>query len=228
LTEDIKLLAFDFATTSLTVLQILIEDASEPEIFRDILTANTGRPEALQLLLDSPSVTDDIREEARKLLCLPTALKKTPLRKEQRVSTDEERKQSLLQKVQALTVGEKIALALRGGRDLRSLLARDANKEVVLSVLKNPKFTETEAEMMGHSRNVPEDALRGIARNREWMKNYNVVLSLVSNPKTPVGISSTLVTSLKTKDLITLEKNKNVSDAVRAVAKKLLQIRKPK
>jgi len=125
-------------------------------------------------------------------------------------------------------VGEKIALALRGGRELRSLLAKDANKEVVLSVLKNPKVTETEAEMIAHSRNVPEDALRFIARNREWLKNYNIVLALVNNPKTPGGIASTLVTNLKTKDMITLEKNKNVSDAVRSVAKKIIQVRKPR
>ena len=83
MTDDIKLLAFDFAAASPTVLQLLMEDAPEPEIFRDILSANTGRSEVLQLLFESSAVTDEIREEARKLLSLPMKLKKIPVQREQ-------------------------------------------------------------------------------------------------------------------------------------------------
>lgn len=93
-------------------------------------------------------------------------------------------------------------------------------------MLKNPKLTETEVELIAHSRNVPEEALRAIHKNREWMKNYSINLALVNNPKTPPGIGITLVTSLRVKDLAVLEKNKNVPDAIRAIAKKLLQARK--
>jgi hypothetical protein len=123
-------------------------------------------------------------------------------------------------------VGERIAIALRGGQEIRSILLKDANKEVVLTVLKNPKITETEVELIAHSRNVPEDALRAIHKNREWMKNYSINLALVNNPKTPPGIGITLVTSLRAKDLGVLEKNKNVPEAIRAVAKRLLQAKK--
>ncbi|HAM51744.1 MAG TPA: hypothetical protein DCP92_14070 [Nitrospiraceae bacterium] len=226
MTEDIKLLAFDFATASETVLQVLMEDASDPEIFRDILTANTGRIEVLKLLLDSADVPDDIREEARKYLSLPVELGKMPRKDAQ--ATTEQRKQSILKQIQALTVGEKVALAMRGGSVVRSILAKDSNKEVVLCVLKNPKVNATEAEMIAHSRNVPEDALRLIAKNREWMKNYAVVTALVNNPKTPVGLASALVTNLRTKDMAILENNKNVSEAVRATARRLIATRKPK
>jgi Asp-tRNA(Asn)/Glu-tRNA(Gln) amidotransferase B subunit len=125
-----------------------------------------------------------------------------------------------------LTVGEKIALALRGGREVRSILCKDSNKEVVLSVIKNPKVTDSEAELIAHSRNIPEEALRIISKNREWMKNYNVVLALVNNPKTPTGIAMNLVPGLKKKDLATLEKNKNVPEAVRVIAKKLVSAKK--
>lgn len=218
--DETKLLGLDLSVASEQVIEVLLEDASESGLFREILAANIKRPEILRLLLESPSVPQDIKEEAGRILNLPVEVSAKPVREE------EFRRQSLLQKIQQLTVGERIALALRGGHEIRSILSKDPNKEVVLSVLKNPKITETEVEMLAHSRNVPDDALRFISKNRDWMKNYNVILALVNNPKTPPGIGSPLVTNLRTRDIAALERNKNVPEAVRAIAKKLLQMRK--
>lgn len=226
MTEEVKLLGVDLSFASEIVIEILLDDPPDPSIFREILYANLKRTEILALLARHPATPEDVRSEARKGF-LPVKAEGVPAVKASPAQTDDERQQSLLQRIQSLTVGEKIALALKGGRDVRSILAKDTNKEVVLNVLKNPKVTDSEAEMLAHSRNIPEDALRSIAKNREWMKSYNVVVALVNNPKTPAGIATPLVTGLKTKDLVALERNKNVSEAVRAVAKKLLQARKP-
>jgi hypothetical protein len=98
----------------------------------------------------------------------------------------------------------------------------------MLSVLENGKITESEVEMIARSRSVIEEALRRISRNREWMKNYPILFAIVTNPKTPPGISVAHVSSLKTKDLGLLEKNKNVAEAVRSAVKKLFQARKPR
>ena len=219
--EEIKLLGLDLSVVSPQVIEILLTDAADPEIYREILSSNVNRPEILKMLADDPDVPDEIREAVGKQLNLPARVTAKP-----RIS-DEARKSSLLQKIQQLTVGERIAIALRGGQEIRSLLLKDANKEVVMTVLKNPKISETEVELIAHSRNVPEDALRAIHKNREWMKNYSINLALVNNPKTPPGIGITLVTSLRIKDLTVLEKNKNVPEAVRAAAKKVLAMKKP-
>lgn len=218
--EEVKLLGLDLSVASEQVIGVLIEDATDTGIYREILTANANRPEILKLLMENPNVSKDVKEEAAKQLHVPVKLSERPK------VPDEARKHNLLQKIQHLTVGERIAIALRGGQEIRSILLKDANKEVVLTVLKNPKITETEVELIAHSRNVPEDALRAIHKNREWMKNYSINLALVNNPKTPPGIGITLVTSLRLKDLAVLEKNKNVPDAIRAIAKKLLQAKK--
>ena len=219
--EDTKLLGLDLSVASLQAIEILIEDAADQEIFNEILTSNSKRPDILKLLIDSPNVPPDIKEKVWKHLNLPARLPERPRRAE------EGRKYGLLQKIEKLTVGERIAIALRGGQEIRSILLKDSNKEVVLTVLKNPKITETEIELVAHSRNVPEDALRAIHKNRDWMKNYNINHALVNNPKTPPGIGITLVSSLRLKDIAILEKNKNVPEAIRAAAKKLLQARKP-
>ena len=220
MTEEPKLLALDLSLASEQVIEVLLEDAPGPEVLMEIFESNKTRPEILKLLAESPNVPPDIKEEASRQLSLPAKYPEKPKQSE------EARKFGLLQKIERLTVGERIAIALRGGQEIRSILLKDANKEVVLTVLKNPKITETEVELVAHSRNVPEEALRSIHKNREWMKSYNINLALVNNPKTPPGIAITLVTGLRTKDIAILEKNKNVSEAVRSIAKKLLQARK--
>lgn len=131
-----------------------------------------------------------------------------------------------MQKIQKLTVAQRIQLALRGGREIRNILVKDPNKEVSLSVLENAKITETEVEMIAKNRSSLDEALRRVSKNREWMKKYAIILALVTNPKTPPGIAVALVSDIKTKDLAIIEMNRNVAEAVRAAAKKLLKFRK--
>lgn len=219
--EETRLIEVDLALSSAQVIAILLSDEdNRPEDFKEILDANVNRPDILRLILDNPNVSQEIRKAAARLLQLPVIFEAPP------ALSQDEKKKTLVQKLQALTVGEKISLALKGGKEIRTLLFKDSNKEVILHVLKNPKVTPSEAEIMAHSRNIPEEALRAIAKNREWAKEYNVNMALVNNPKTPPGIGSVLVSGLKTKDVINLAKNKNVSEAVRLAARKLLQSRK--
>ena len=52
------------------------------------------------------------------------------------------------------------------------------------------------------------------------MKNYGVLLAVVSNPKTPAGVAVPLLYGLKIKDLASLEKNRNIAEVIRTTAKK--------
>ena len=143
-----------------------------------------------------------------------------------RNETTEERSQNIFQKIQKLGVSEKILLALRGGKEIRSILLRDPNKDICLSVLENPKITQTEIEMIAKSRATPDDALRKIMKKREWMKTYGIMHALITNPKAPPGSVLPLIRDLRTRDLSLLQKNKNVSEGVRSTAKKFLRARK--
>jgi hypothetical protein len=219
------MIGLDLSLASPEVIEILVEDVSDPGIFGEIARENANRPEILGLLLKSPSIPEDVRKAVMETLHLPAVPPKEIVKAE--VSQDREiHAQSLLQKIQKLTVAQRIQLAMRGGREIRNILAKDPNKEVSLSVLENAKITETEIEMIAKNRFSLEEALRRISKNREWMKKYAVVLALVTNPKTPPGISVALVTEIKTRDLAIIEVNKNVAEAVRAAAKKLLRFRK--
>ncbi|MEK6684220.1 MAG: hypothetical protein AABY46_06130 [Nitrospirota bacterium] len=129
---------------------------------------------------------------------------------------------SLFQRIQHMTVAEKVQFALRAGKDGRSLLLKDSNRQVAQAVLGSPKITEDEILLIAQSRNVSDDILRTVAKNKEWLKNYSVLFSLVSNPKTPLGISVPLLFSIKVKDLGLLSKNRNIPEAIRTGANRLL------
>jgi hypothetical protein len=90
---------------------------------------------------------------------------------------------------------------------------------IALSVLENPRITMGEVEFFAKSTNLSEDVMRKIGSNSEWSKRYAVASALVSNPKTPVGISLGFVTKLTDHDLGLLEKSRNVPAAVRTAAR---------
>jgi len=221
--EEQRLLGIDFSTASKELIEVLLEESEDPSIFTEIAKANMNNHEILMLLLENLDTPEEVKKLISDTLHVPVAVKaEVPKVK----MTPEMRSLTLLQRIQRLSFGEKRLLALRGGKDVRSILMKDPNKEIVLAVLDNPKITETEIEIITKSRSVPEEILRKIIRKREWMKKYVIVLSVVSNPKTPAGNAVPLLSELKTKDLSILTKSKNISEAVRAASKRLLQARK--
>lgn len=221
--EDHGLLELNLSSAPKEVIELLIEDASDSSVFEEIVKANLKRPEILKIVLENPYTPEPVRNIIAEALKVSI---KTLLKIERVSKKPEVRPQNIYQKIQGLSFSEKRLLALRGGRETRSILLKDPNKEIFLTVLENPKITENEVELIAKSRSSPDEAIRKITKKREWMKNYSIILALVSNPKTPPGIGIPLLSGLKTKDLLSLEKNKNVSEAIRSYARTLLRGRK--
>ena len=82
-----------------------------------------------------------------------------------------EDRETLIEKINRMTVVEKIKAALTGNMETRSLLIRDSNKIISRAVLQSPKISETEAESYAAAKNVSEEVLRLIASNRKFMKS---------------------------------------------------------
>ena len=88
------------------------------------------------------------------------------------------------------------------------------------------RLTETEVEAIARMANVSEEILRIVGNTRAWVKNYNVVLGLVRNPKTPVALSMNLLGRLTDKDLKQISTNRNVPEVLRVTARKKVVIDK--
>ncbi len=137
-------------------------------------------------------------------------------------STDEGKKLTLYQRIQKMTVSQKIKLALLGNKEARGVLLRDSNRVVIESVMKSPRITDGEVIGIANSRSVSEDVIRMIASNREWQKSYRIRQALVSNPKTPVPIAMKLLETMSKQDLKNLSNSKNISSVVATTAKRLI------
>jgi hypothetical protein len=139
---------------------------------------------------------------------------------------DDDQKTSVTQKLAKMTVAQRMGVAMKGSREERAILIRDPNKLVSTSVLSSPKLTETEVEAIAKMANVSEEILRIVGTNRAWVKNYNVVLALTRNPKTPVAMSMNLLNRLTEKDLRQISTNRNVPEVLRVTARKKIVLDK--
>jgi hypothetical protein len=129
---------------------------------------------------------------------------------------------SLYFKISNMKIGEKLKLALMGNREARSLLIRDSNKLIARFVLRNPRLTDDEIVGVARNRNIDSDILRLIGEHKNWPRNYQVRLGLVTNPKTPLATALTLVKLLHERDMRLLAKSKNVSVTVAVQARRIL------
>jgi len=123
------------------------------------------------------------------------------------------------QRLPSMTVPEKLKCAMRGTREMRSILIRDPNRMVTAAVLSCPKLNDAEVESLAKMTNVAEDILRIIASSR-WTKNYATLLALVKNAKTPVALSMTMMQRLIESDVRKLSTDRNVPEALRVAARR--------
>ena len=158
-----------------------------------------------------------LAEEARKTSAAAVKAKKHP------VPGQEERRDSSLQKIAKLDIKGRIALAMRGNKEERSILIRDATKLVSLAVLDSPKVSDAEVEKFALQKNVLEAVLRGIPMKRKFAKNYSIMRNLVYNPRTPLDLSLGLMKNLLVHDLKNLSANKEVSDTIRKLALRMFK-----
>jgi hypothetical protein len=134
-----------------------------------------------------------------------------------------DRRDSPLQKISRLDVKGRIALAVRGSKEDRSILIRDGTKLVALAVLDSPKISDGEVERIALQRNVLQSVLRAIPMKRRFAKNYSIMRNLVCNPRTPMDLSLGLIKNLLVHDLKNLSGNKDVPETVRRVALRMFK-----
>jgi hypothetical protein len=170
-----------------------------------------------------PTETDELQEE------LPEEEEPPPQTDDEaliRYLSPEERgeaeKVSVVQRIYRLNTAEKVIAALKGNREERAILVRDPNRIVATAVLGSPRLTEAEIESFAGMRSISDEILRKIGNHRDWTKRYAVVANLVRNPRTPIGISLTLVARLNPRDIKSLTVDRNVPEVIRKHAQKFL------
>lgn len=183
--------------------------------------------ELLEALERNPHHTEATREQLEewKLGLLATEAeeeeKVAPKATEAEAEPEEEKRVTVQQKIGKLSAAQKVALALKGTKDERQILIKDGNKVVARAVLQSPKVGDGEVESFASLKNVSEEVLRTIAATRKFNKNYNIVRTLVNNPRFPLDLALRMMQRLNNNDLKTLTGNRNLAETLRTAALKL-------
>jgi len=235
--RDVRLLAArgvlaPRAHEQLEILALLLEDSdAEVRETADQTLARIPR-EALEAFLSRSDVGIGLREFFADRGIFPAQIPKIELPEDDPIieadagdgETFEEEsdgsRESVVQRIAQMGFTQRLRAAVKGTREMRSILIRDPNKMIAASVLSSPKVSEPEIESFARMANVSEDVLRIIGSNRAWMKNYGIVVGLTKNPKTPIGMSLNLISRLNDRDLTMLSVDRNVPEPLRVAARK--------
>jgi hypothetical protein len=172
-----------------------------------------------------PTYEDNLAREADAIgtqLALDAAVEDTHVADEEGKEQVQEKLLPLHARLAEMTISQKIRRATLGTSAERLLLVRDSNRLVAAAAVQSPMLNENEAARISASRQVSDDVLRLIAMNREWTRNYQIKLNLVSNPRTPFTFTSRLVPHLHDHDVRSLSKSKNVPASVQQLARQQL------
>ncbi len=188
----------------------------------EILPAPALSEEQTELAENAPA------EEAAAILeaMKPPEKKPTEASRPEREKPDRKDTQNIYKMAAEMSFGQKIKLALTGNKSVREFFAKDANKLISTSVLKNPRITENEILKIAVNKSSPDALLRHIASKKDWLKNYPIKLSVTTNPKTPLAMSLKLMESLQLKDIEIISKSKNVPIALVSAARRKLDSKK--
>ncbi len=125
------------------------------------------------------------------------------------------------ERIAALTVGQKIALAMAGERDERTALLRDHNKVLHAYVLRNPRIQLDEVQFAAKLATLSPDGLKAIAEHPEWGQNPTICTALVRNPHTPLPLAIRMLPRLSPTEIRAIAKG-GARDQIVHAARKIL------
>jgi hypothetical protein len=190
------------------------------ELFEDLDRLSTSPP-LVAALVDSSVVTAEQRNQLLELQREEPEAVQAFVEAAEAAEPDLAERVTLVQKVARMRVVERVQLAMKGNREARILLIRDNCRVVQRAVLQSPQLTDQEVENFASMTALGDEALRLIANNRKFRKNYAVTRALINNPKTPLEISLHLLPNITPQDLKSLASNKNIPETLRTTATRL-------
>jgi hypothetical protein len=135
--------------------------------------------------------------------------------------SDEAPRGQLAERLRAMTVSQKMQLALSGDRETRMLLLRDLNKTLHAYVLRNPRIGIDEVQYAAKLTGLSADAFKAISENREWGTNATVCTAIVRNLRSPLGIALKLLERVPLSEVRAIAKGSGRAQIVQAARKRV-------
>jgi hypothetical protein len=107
----------------------------------------------------------------------------------------------LTERLPALAVGEKMAIARSASPGVLAALRNDPTPRVIAALLENPRLTEGQLIPLLASEAAGTPVLAVVAASPKWSVRYPIRLALCQNPRTPLERVLALLPMLKRSDL---------------------------
>ena len=127
----------------------------------------------------------------------------------------------LVNKVDKLTLGERITCAKRCSHALIMALLFDPDPKVFEALLINQRVREDDLLLIANSERATPTHLQMIADDRKWSYRYNIRKALVMNPRTPRSAAASMLRSLTARDLRLIHRNPRTTVYVRRCIERL-------
>jgi hypothetical protein len=125
-------------------------------------------------------------------------------------------------RIPELSVGEKIALARRGGRGLVELLRDETDPMVLRALAGNARATEADLIRVLARADAPAGFLAWLSDQSSWGGRRGVRLKLVRHPNTPPASALRSIRGLSRRDLDELRRDVAAPRLVRVAAERLV------
>ncbi len=208
--------------TRMATIDRVLKLAKEKNIELSVLKSAQDAMKLQEEANDEPGLSDEEFEEVIAKAAEESAKEKPAelplhdiksLDEQESEQTEEgkQRKLSRQQLIDRMNAPQRVRLALMGSREDRNILLRDTRRIVYMSVIQSPKMTIGEVGGIAASKSMPDDIIGYIAKRRDWVRSYPIVVSLVNNPKCPLGDALAFLKQLRVNDLKFLMKSKSIS-----------------
>jgi hypothetical protein len=128
----------------------------------------------------------------------------------------------LLERLPDLRLGERITLARIATPPVLPPLLADADLKVVDACLQNRRLREEDLLVALRSDGVPRTLLEAVAASTRWGACYAVGLALVRQPRTPLALSLSRLSSLVGRDLREIAASESSRPLLALAAQRLL------
>jgi hypothetical protein len=130
----------------------------------------------------------------------------------------------LVNKIDKLTLGERITSAKRCSHALIKVLLFDPDPRVFAALLLNQRLREDDLLLVAGSDRSSPAQLQLIAEDRKWSYRYAIRKALAMNPVTPRSTAASFLRTLTPRDLRMIHSNPHTTVYVRRCIERLQQV----
>ena len=125
-------------------------------------------------------------------------------------------------RIRALTVTERVTLALKADLLERRILAQENNPKINEFLLRNSRITDQEIAHLARNPASPMQTILAISNHKEWMGRESIRGALLNNPRTPPVMVLDMIPGLSSGELIRMSSSRYLrEDVQRAVAQEM-------